>query len=223
MAAGVGGLQTALILIGFIVRFQPNFNNNIEVYDVRLENLGFYACQLDIKESKFDYTIQKLCSGVLDTSNQNGRPEKIITGNRKIANPSTYCLILSILLSGDIHINPDAIKYPCTLYPKLVRSNQMAIQCDFCDNWTHLKCTKITVSEYTKLGESNETYFCKTCTDRLPKFTDSYFGETSFRSNDNVFNLTGSSCSSTHDDNNETYDIFNELTEQRKKHLPVRI
>jgi hypothetical protein len=33
MAAGVGGLQTALILIGFIVRFQPNFNNNIEVYD----------------------------------------------------------------------------------------------------------------------------------------------------------------------------------------------
>jgi hypothetical protein len=32
MAAGVGGLQTALILIGFIIRFQPNFNNNIEVY-----------------------------------------------------------------------------------------------------------------------------------------------------------------------------------------------
>jgi hypothetical protein len=48
---------------GFIVRFQPNFNNNIEVYDVRLENLGFCACQLDIKESKFDYTSQKLCSG----------------------------------------------------------------------------------------------------------------------------------------------------------------
>ena len=126
MAAGVGGLQTALILIGFIIRFQPNFSNNIEVDDVRPENLGFYACQLDIKESKFDYTIQKLCSG-------------------------------------------------------------------------HLKCTKITVSEYTKLGKSNETYFCKICTDRLPKFTDSYFGETSFRSNDNVFNLTGSSLSSTHD------------------------
>ena len=57
-------------------------------------------------------------------------------------------------------------------------------------------------------------HLCKICTDRLPKFTDSYFGETSFRSNDNVFNLTGS----THDENNETYDIFNELTEQRKKH-----
>ena len=115
MAAGVGGLQTALILIGFIIRFQPNFNNNIEVYDVRPENLGFYACQLDIKESKFDYTIQKLCSGLLDTSNQNGRPEKSITENRKIANPSTYCLILSILLSGDIHIKPGPIKYACTL------------------------------------------------------------------------------------------------------------
>jgi hypothetical protein len=57
MAAGVGGLQTALILIGFIVRFQPNFNNNIEVYDVRLENLGFCACQLDIKTQ---YTIFQL-------------------------------------------------------------------------------------------------------------------------------------------------------------------
>jgi hypothetical protein len=125
MAARVGGLQTALILIGFIIRFQPNFINNIEVYDVRPENLGFYACQLDIKESK-------LCSGLLDTSNQNGRPEKIITGNRKITNPSTYCLILSILLSGDIHINPGAIKYPCTLCQKSVRSNQKAIQCDFC-------------------------------------------------------------------------------------------
>ena len=132
MAAGVGGLQTALILIGFIIRFQPNFNNNIEVYDVRSENLGFYACQLDIKESKFYYTIQKLCSGLLDTSNQNGRPEKIITENRKIANPSTYCLVLSILLSGDIHINPGPIKYPCTLCQKSVRSNQKAIQCDFC-------------------------------------------------------------------------------------------
>jgi hypothetical protein len=32
------------------------------------------------------------------------------------------------------------------------------------------------------------------------------------------FNLTGSSLSSTRDENNETYDIFNELTEQRKKH-----
>jgi hypothetical protein len=35
IAAGVGGQQTALILIGFIIRFQPNFNNNTKVYDVR--------------------------------------------------------------------------------------------------------------------------------------------------------------------------------------------
>ena len=39
MAAGVGGLQTALILIGFIIHFQPNFNNNIKVYDVRPQGL----------------------------------------------------------------------------------------------------------------------------------------------------------------------------------------
>jgi hypothetical protein len=51
MSVGVGGLQTALILIGFIIRFQPNFNNNIEVYDVKPENLGFHACQLNIKEN----------------------------------------------------------------------------------------------------------------------------------------------------------------------------
>ena len=57
---------------------------------------------------------------------------------RKIVSPSTYCLILGILLNGDIHINPGPIKYPCTLCQKSVRSNQKAIQCDFCDNWTHL-------------------------------------------------------------------------------------
>jgi hypothetical protein len=62
----------------------------------------------------------------------------------------------------------------------------------------------------------NIRQYGKICTDRLPKFTDSYFGEASFRSNDNVFNLTGSSLSSTHDENNETYDIFNELTELSK-------
>ena len=47
--------------------------------------------------------------------------------------------------------------------------NQKAIRCDFCDNWTHLKCTKITVSEYTKLGESNEyilnCQYCETTID----------------------------------------------------------
>jgi hypothetical protein len=53
--------------------------------------------------------------------------------------------------------------------------------------------------------ENNETYFCKICTDWLPKFTDSYFGETSFRSNDNVFNLTGSSLSSTRDENSSLF------------------
>jgi hypothetical protein len=109
MTSTSDGVQPFLKHVGFVI------DDSIEVYDVRPENLGFYACQLDIKKSKFDYTIQKLCSGLLDTSNQNGRPEKSITGNRKIANPSTYCLILSILLSGDIHINPGPIKYACTL------------------------------------------------------------------------------------------------------------
>ena len=51
-------------------------------------------------------------------------------------------LLLSLLmLSGNIEVNPGPIyKYPCGICSKPTKSNQKAIQCDFCDIWHHVKC-----------------------------------------------------------------------------------
>jgi hypothetical protein len=40
-----------------------------------------------------------------------------------------------------------------------VNSNQKALQCDFCDHWTHLRCTTITVKEYHILAKCDDQYF----------------------------------------------------------------
>jgi hypothetical protein len=140
MTTGVGGLQLALIIFGLIQRFQTPSNFELDEHCVCPENLGCYACSNIQTKSNFDFGISKWCSGQLDYSHQNGRPEKKQFEQRKINSPSTCCIIITILLSDDVHINPGPIKYPCTNCKKGKRSNQRAIQCDFCDEWTHMRC-----------------------------------------------------------------------------------
>ena len=96
------------------------------------KKIGFYSCSNIQTKSNFDFVIRKLCPGQLDYPHQNGRPEKKQFEQRRIYSPSKFCIIITILLSGDVHINPDPIKYPCTNCKKGIRSNQRAIQCDFC-------------------------------------------------------------------------------------------
>ena len=35
------------------------------------------------------------------------------------------------------------IKYPCTVCGRSVAKNHKALQCDYCDQWFHLKCNLI--------------------------------------------------------------------------------
>ena len=193
MAAGVDGLQLALIIFGLIQRFQTPSNFELDEHYLYPENLGLYACSSIQTKSNFDFAIFKLCPGQLDYSNQNGRPKKKQLEQRKVNSPSKFCFICTILLSGDVHMNPGPIKYPCTNCKKGVRSNQRAIRCDFCDEWTHMKCTTISLSQFNKLSTSDETFYCTKCIDRLPCFTDSFFHNISIRSSDTEFSNTGSS------------------------------
>ena len=71
-----------------------------------------------------------------------------------------------------------------------VKSNQKALQCDFCDHWTHLRCTTITVKEYHILTKCDDQYFCHLCNDRLPAFSDSFFLNTFIGNNNTVFDET---------------------------------
>jgi hypothetical protein len=67
MAEGVGGLEIALLIIGFfLIRLQADANQQTALSDVKPENLGFYASSNILTESRLDLAIQKLCLGQLD-------------------------------------------------------------------------------------------------------------------------------------------------------------
>ena len=91
---------------------------------------------------------------------------------RRRAWPTCYWLIL---LAGDVESNPGPTKYPCTLCNKAVRSNQRAIACSRCENWTHANCCGVSAAEYRKLGEqADEPWYCPSCMmSELPYFNTS--------------------------------------------------
>jgi hypothetical protein len=218
--------------LGLLIHLQPEKTDHTGLVDVKAENLGFYACSRFSRDNELDFVIQNFSPGKLDYQQhfEHGRPTKLILEQRKIQNTSKYCFILTILLSGDIHINPGPIQCPCTNCQKPVKSNQRAIQCDFCDHWTRLSCTTLSRPEYELLSTSDNTFYCYSCSQRLPNFPD-YFFDTSVRNQSGNcttdFNHTGSSQSgssafsdvnSDSEIENEHYDIFIELSELRKKH-----
>jgi hypothetical protein len=111
------GLQLALIIFGLIQRFQTPSNFELDEHYIYSENLGFYACSSIQTKSNFDFAIFKLCPGQLDYSNQNGRPKKKQLEQRKVNSPSKFCFICTILLSGDVHMNPGPME---TIHPNLL-------------------------------------------------------------------------------------------------------
>jgi hypothetical protein len=153
MAAGKatkGGLETALLLIAIFIRLRPEYTQeNLNI--VRPDDLGFYSCRKIYDKNNYDFAIEKICPPKFEII-QNGRPKQTVLTFREIQNRSRHHLIISILLCGDVHYNPGPIKHPCISCKKSVRSNQKAIQCDFCDEWTHLKCTTLSNSEYNILS-----------------------------------------------------------------------
>ena len=188
MAAGVGGLKLAFVLFGIFIRLAPTNELQNDVKHEPPENLG-YQYKYKTNVGKYNFAIEKLFPAVrANSTSQYGRPTTTII-QRKVENPSQYFLILTILLSGDIHYNPGPVKHPCTDCNKPVKSNQKAIQCDFCDLWIHLKCTKLTVSEYNLMSKSNDCFYCECCEDRLPNFFN-------FSRNSELGTSVGSECGS---------------------------
>ena len=67
-----------------------------------------------------------------------------------------------LLLSGDIHLNPGPVKYPCGICSKPVKINQRGIQCDFCDKWHHIRCMNMNTVSPTKLWKTRPVCGCAT-------------------------------------------------------------
>ena len=56
---------------------------------------------------------------------------------------------------------------------KTVRRNQLAVFCDGCEAWYHLKCSGLSKDAFQALGNSVLEWHCLTCS--LPCFSDSFF------------------------------------------------
>ena len=123
-------------------------------------------------------------------------------------------IYLLLLVCGDISLNPGPVEHPCrcTVCSKLIGKIQ-AIQCDFCDLWTHRKCANLSEKQFHALGNSDDCFFCTTCVHRLPKFSESFFLNDTPKSettcNESIISMT-SECSSSY--------VFEELIDVIKQH-----
>ena len=79
--------------------------------------------------------------------------------------PVSAFLHVKLALSGDIQLNPRPIKHPCKVCKRPVAKNHIALACDNCDFWQHIKCLGVTPNEYEALKQSHCVWICSTCDD----------------------------------------------------------
>ncbi len=79
-------------------------------------------------------------------------------------NKLTSHLLLLLLLSGDIELNPgpDSI-YPCAYCELKVDYGMKAIQCDHCSMWYHKTCITMCTEDYENLENNSLSFLCYRC------------------------------------------------------------
>ncbi|KAK3085363.1 hypothetical protein FSP39_002164 [Pinctada imbricata] len=163
----MAGLNFALIVLTFISNFNQHVDEHRFLKTYRIEDLGFYVGTEVTFLNTSDLAVYELTMKWAT----NGK-------FREGFSRHTHCnlsqtLVINILLAGDVASNPGPIKFPCGICKKAVRSNQKGVACELCDTWFHTKCSNITPELYTHLSESEDDWFCFSCS--LPKFSDSFF------------------------------------------------
>ena len=82
-------------------------------------------------------------------------------------------LLLILILSGDISVDPGPPKHPCGYCYKTVAKYHRAVLCEAYNYCSHIKCDKVSSTEYISLSNSDELWLCGECNSF--KFTDSLF------------------------------------------------
>ena len=62
------------------------------------------------------------------------------------------------------------IKYPCTVCGRSVAKKHKALQCDYCDQWVHIKCNLIDKKTYDLLKQDESPWSCIKCTKNIFPF-----------------------------------------------------
>ena len=62
------------------------------------------------------------------------------------------------------------IKYPSTDCGRSVAKNHKALQCDYCDQWVHIKCNLIDKKTFKLLKQDETPWLCIKCTKNIFPF-----------------------------------------------------
>ncbi len=88
------------------------------------------------------------------------RPKQSSSCKRNQKSNKTCHLLLLLLLSGDVELNPgpgqvnDSI-YPCACCELKVDYGMKALQCDHCSMWYHKTCISMCTRDYTNLENNS--------------------------------------------------------------------
>ena len=59
--------------------------------------------------------------------------------------------------------NTLSLSYLCTLCKEPCLESQDCLGCDYCDEWTHLKCTNLSTKQFNYLSKSKSPFYCSSC------------------------------------------------------------
>ena len=62
------------------------------------------------------------------------------------------------------------IVFPFKLCSKNINDRDAAIQCDICQFWMHLRCSKLNLDDYKYLQGSTDPWFCLSCCSTILPF-----------------------------------------------------
>ena len=131
-------------------------------------------CELESVRCTGAYLIIFQCVG------RQPRFRPCINGRFKTTKFSAFVILLLLLRSGDVELNPGPRgrrpKFPCALCERACRWGQRAIACDTCDGWYHIECLCMGSAVYGYLGLSNVSWTCCQC--GMPNFSSSLFDST---------------------------------------------
>ena len=85
---------------------------------------------------------------------------------------STSIFIFSLLLSGDVELNPgpNDSRYICPFCDLDVEYGMKALQRDGCDMWYHKTCVSMCTQDYRNLENNSISYICCRC--NHPNYTN---------------------------------------------------
>ena len=80
-------------------------------------------------------------------------------------------ILLILLMSGNVHPNPGPI-FPCSVCAGNVTWRGKSVQCCTCSKWVHLRCSKLSLSNFRALGSSH-SWNCFPCRNTVTPSSDS--------------------------------------------------